>query len=203
MVAQKRDKVYNYRQIHTITNLSMENTARSIGLSLAFVTSLFAPASALAYLSPDQVFGGSSITLQAPPPPTAREGEQVNQVQQQRAAERRTEAQSSLQSVTAEQPDTYQAPTAQPIGLFNNDAQYEQRMQRIQAEKSSGPTIIIGGNGDVIDANGNVLHSGAPRVSSTGPETVLTGLAIALAAMCTFGFAAFQSRRAANKPMNA
>ena len=60
------------------------------------------------------------------------------------------------------------------------------------------PTVkfaIIGGNADVRDANGNVLHSGAPLVTTTGHATVLAGIAMMLAAICTFAFAHIRSQK--------
>ncbi len=177
----------------THPTIIMEKTLTSITLGLAGLVSMLAPASALAYLSPDQVFGGASSTLQ-PAPPTPRESSTVVEQQQQRTAEQRASAQSVLRPVDAEPQDRY-VPETQSLGLFNNDVQYEKRMNRIEEKKSGGPTIVIGGDGTVVDANGNVLRSGAPRVSSTGPESVLAVTAIILAGVCTFVFAQYRSRK--------
>jgi len=161
-----------------------------------FLVSLVTPVSALAYLSPEQVFGGSSLTLQSSAPPTAREGSAVVQQQQERSAVQRSAAQQSLTSIDAEPQDTYQpSSAAQSLGLFENETQYDLRMQRIQNSNSGSPTIIIGGDGDIIDANGNVLHSGAPRVSATGPESMLAAIVVVLAGICTFGIALMKNRR--------
>ena len=162
-----------------------------------------APVSAFAYLSPEQVFGGQSMTLdrtdattyQAPPLP--RDGEAVIQAQQQNSAELRSAAQSSLQPDYADPVDTYVPPagTASSRGLFDQTTTYEKRMDRIEESKASGPTIIIGGDGTVVDSNGNVLHSGAPLVTATGPESVLAIASMLLAAVSTFAYAAIRHRR--------
>ena len=175
----------------------MEKTLTFITLGFAGLVSVLSPASALAYLSPDQVFGGASTTLQ-PAPPTPRESGTVVEQQQQRTAEQRASAQSVLRPVDAEPQDRY-VPETQPLGLFDSNTQYEKRMNRIEEKKSSGPTIVIGGDGTVVDANGNILHSGAPRVSSTGPESMLAVTAIILAGICTFAFAQYRSRRLASQ----
>jgi hypothetical protein len=155
---------------------------------------LILPTAAFAYLSPEQVFGGSSITLNSPPPPTLREGESVVQAQQQVSAERRALEQSSMQPVNAEPQDVYVAPTVSK-NLLNDETQYDIRMQRKATEVTNAPTIIIGGQGTVVDSNGNVLHSGAPLVTSTGPETAFAAAAMVLAAISTLAFAILKSRR--------
>jgi len=149
-----------------------------IGLALA--TGM--PYPAFAYLTPDQVFGGANLNQQSPPP-TPRDAPTVVEQQQERSAVQRSDAQSSL--TPSEPQDRYTAPS-EPRNLFNNETQYEIRQQRIEEKKSSGPTIVIGGSDTVLDANGNVLHSGAPRVSSTGPESILAAMAMILAGICTF-----------------
>ncbi len=168
-------------------------------LALAFT---MLPASAFAYLSPEQVFGGQSMTLdrtdattyQAPPLP--RDGDAMIDSQQQNSAELRSAAQSSLEPDYAEPVDTYVAPTqSSSLGLFDQTTTYEKRMDRIEESKSGGPTIIIGGDGTVIDSNGNVLHSGAPLVTATGPESILALVAMILAAVSTFAYAQIRSRR--------
>ncbi len=179
--------------IHTTT--TMEKNLASLTLGFALLIGVFMPATALAYLTPDQVFGGANLNLQ-PAPPTQREGTSVIQQQQEQSATQRTQAQSSLQPVDAVPQDRYvPAPTDQSKNLFDDNTQYEIRQQRIQESKSNSPTIIIGTEGTVMDANGNILHSGAPRVSSTGPESILAGLAMVLAGICTFAFAHFKSRK--------
>lgn len=165
----------------------------ALGLSVALGASLLMPVTTFAYLTPDQVFGGPNA---APPPPTQREGEAVVQAQQQAAAEQRQAAQQNLVPVDAPAVDTYVPPTVSSSkGLFDENAQYELRQQRIDEAKASSPTIIIGGNADVRDADGNVLHSGAPLVTSTGPASVLAAIAMMLAAACTFAFAHVRSQK--------
>ncbi len=164
---------------------------------------LFAPMTTHAYLSPDQVFGGSSGVHGAAgdnlqPPPTMREGEQVVEQQQQQAAEQRAAAQEELVPVDAPPVDTYVPPEeTENRGLFDQNAQYELRQERIEEERAQAPTIIIGGETEVRDSNGNVLHSGAPRVSATGPASVLGGIAMLLAAVCTFAYSHYRSRQIA------
>lgn len=179
----------------------MDNVLRPLSLGVALGASLLLPMSAFAYLTPDQVFGGSS-TVQAPtspmvatPPPTQREGEDVVSLQQQQAASQRQEAQQNLRPIDAEPVDTYvpdQSPKVRD--LLNSDTQYQIRQQRIEQQHAAAPTIIIGGDTTVTDANGNVLHSGAPRVSTTGPETMLAMLAMMLAGLCTFAYAYMRRR---------
>lgn len=172
-------------------------TLSSLTLSVALASSMLTPLMAHAYLTPDQVFGGSD-TVTAPPPPTQREGEAVVQKQQQAAASSREAAQNQLVPNYAEPVDTYVPPqVASSKGLFDQNAQYQVRQDRIQEQETTSPTIIIGGNGDVVDGNGNVLHSGAPRVSSTGPATVLAGISMMLSTLCTFAFVHMRSRKIA------
>ncbi len=182
----------------------MDKILSSLSVSAALSASLLMPLSAFAYLTPDQVFGGSSGTShgaagdELPPPPTMREGEDRVAEQQQRAAAERAAAQQELQPVDAapEVVDTYVPDdTPESKGLFDEAAQYEKRQERIEDERSSGPTIIIGGDTVVTDANGNVLHSGAPRISATGPESVLAVAAMLLAGLCTFGYMQYRSHR--------
>lgn len=169
----------------------MEKHLSSLTVSIASCALLLMPASALAYLSPEQVFG----TQQAPP--TQREGEDVVEQQQQAAASSRAAAQESLVSIDDEPEDTYVPPANQSssLGLFDDAAQYERRMERIEGE-NGGPTIIIGADGTVVDANGNVLHSGAKGgMTKTGPESVLALAAMVLAMLSTVAYAAIRSRR--------
>ena len=158
----------------------MENKTFFLMIGLALATGM--PYPAFAYLTPDQVFGGANLNQQSPPP-TPRDAPTVVEQQQERSAVQRSDAQSSL--TPSEPQDRYTAPS-EPRNLFNNETQYEIRQQRIEEKKSSGPTIVIGGGATVLDANGNVLHSGAPRVSSTGPESILAAMAMILAGICTF-----------------
>lgn len=176
----------------------MDKHSLSVAVAALGFAALFAPMSGFAYLAPEQVFGGQSLTLQ-PAPPTQREGEDVIQTQQERAAERRAAEQSTLTPVDAEPVDTFVPDNSpQPKGLLDQNATYERRQDRIANERSSGgPTIIIGGDSTVTDANGNVLHSGAPRVTATGPESVLAIAAMILAAVSTFAYAQIRARRAA------
>lgn len=154
------------------------------------------PMSALAYLSPDQVFGNSGAASQ--PPPTQREGDAIVEQQQQRSAELRNAAQENLVPNYADPEDTYvpAASDAESRGLFDDNAQYERRMDRIEDSHGAAPTIIIGGDGTIVDANGNVLRSGAP-IASTGPESVLAVFAVLLAGICTFAYSGIRQRQIA------
>lgn len=162
-------------------------------LAVASCAIALAPVSAFAYLSPEQVFGDTNTATYAPP--TQREGEDVIEQQQREAAERRAAEQQALQPDYAEPVDTYVPDNApEPKGLFDQEAQYERRQDRIEESHGAAPTIIIGGDGTVVDSNGNVLHSGAPRVASTGPESVLAIAAMILAGACTYGYMSYRSR---------
>ncbi len=160
----------------------------SVILAVSGFTAVVAPMSGYAYLSPEQVFGNA--------PPTQREGEDVVTIQQQRASSSRAaEQRSRLRSNQADPIDTYVPDTSpQPRGLLDENASYERRLERISEEKSSGPTIVIA-DGTVTDGNGNVLHSGAPRVTATGPESILALTAMILAGICTFLYAQLRARR--------
>lgn len=181
----------------------MEKSFTAFSATFALSLSLLVPATSFAYLSPEQVFGGQSLTINRtdptnqPPPPQQREGESVIEQQQLNSAAQRNAAQQSLQSIDDMPVDTYTPPvsTAEPLGLFDQNAQYEKRQDRLQDAQNGGPTIIIGADGAVIDANGNVLHSGAPRVTATGPESILTIIAMFLAACSTFAYAYVKRRR--------
>lgn len=166
----------------------------ALALSVALGSSMLMPITTFAYLTPDQVFGGSD-TVAPPPPPTQREGESVVQQQQQQAASSREAVQHQLVPNYATPVDTYVPPPASSKGLFDQNTQYQVRQDRMQEQKAAAPTIIIGGNGDIVDGNGNVLHSGAPRISTTGPASILAGLAMMLAAGCTFAFAHLRTRK--------
>lgn len=157
----------------------------AVGLSVALGASLLMPFTTFAYLSPEQVFGGSTTTTTSlPPPPTQREGEAVVEARQRAAAEQRQAAQQP--TVDPVESDTVSS-AASSKGLFDQNAQYELRQERLDAEKANAPTIIIGDT--------SVLHSGAPLVTNTGPEIVLAGIAMILAALCTFAFAQVRSRK--------
>jgi hypothetical protein len=179
----------------------MEKSLSAAAVAVLSCASALMPVTALAYLSPDQVFGGQSLTLDRTDattyqaPPLQREGEQVVQQQQSAAASSRAAAQQSLTPTYAEPVDTYVPPQDNSTrGLFDQNTQYELRQERAAANNTGGPTIIIGGDGTVVDSNGNVLHSGAPRVTATGPESVLAIAAMILAAFSTVGYAFVKSR---------
>lgn len=172
----------------------------SIGISMAL-----APMSGFAYLTPEQVFGDSGDTFdQTDPstrqaPPLQREGAAVIQEQQRRSAEQRAAAQSTLRPEDAEPEDT-EPPTTiekelqEPRGLFDDDTQYQLRLERKAASETGSPTIVIRTDGTVVDASGNTLHSGAPKMSGTGPESVLAFAALIFAAFTTIISAQMRSR---------
>lgn len=177
-----------------------------LGLGSIAVALAIAPMSGFAYLTPEQVFGDSGDTFDQtdpstrPAPPLQREGEAVIQEQQRRSAEQRAAAQSTLRPVDAEPLDTEEpSPTIEkepqePRGLFNDDTQYQLRQERKAASETGGPTIVIRTDGTVVDAGGNVLHSGAPKMSGTGPESVLAFAALIIAAFSTFISARIRAR---------
>ena len=164
----------------------------SAALAVFGIVASFVPMSGFAYLSPDDVFSQLA-------PPTQREGDEIVRQRQEEAAERRAQEQATMRPAASEpQPvDTFvPEDTSQPKGLLDENATYERRQERIANEKSAGgPTIIITGDRTVTDSNGNVLHSGAPRVTATGPESVLAFAAIILAAFSTFLYAQIRARR--------
>ncbi len=175
------------------TNITMKSIKIVIGTTVACLA-LLQSASALAYLAPEQVFGGAGIST-ATPPPTAREGNEVVERQQQNSALHRAAAQESLQSIEDEPADDYHAPAkvspSRDLLDPSGDAAYELRQERRSNLKSAAPTIIITGEGAITDASGNVLHSGAPRISTTGPEHV----ALAVLGLAVVGFAFYLKRK--------
>lgn len=180
----------------------MEKLTSLVTAGVATCAMLMIPASALAYLAPDQVFGGQSLTLDRTDsstyqaPPQQRAGEAVVSSQASSAAALRHAAQEELVSVDDEPMDTYvPSDDSSNRGLFDEKTQYELRQERINESTSGGPTIIIGGDGTVVDSNGNLLHSGAPRVTSTGPESTLALAAMVLATLSTIAYAAVRQRR--------
>lgn len=176
-----------------------------LGLGVIAVLTFAHPFAGHAYLTPEQVFGDSGHAVDRtdasaqPAPPLQREGESVIEQQQQRAAELRQAAQSSLQRVDAEPVDTYvPEKTNTSKNLFDQNAQYEKRQERKASSDANGPTIIIGSDGSTtVQANGTVLHSGAPKMSGTGPESVLAFAAMILAAISTILYARLRERRLA------
>lgn len=181
----------------------MKNFITRLTVTMAASASVFLPVSAFAYLSPSQVFGGQSDTIDRTDPttyqapPQQREGAQVIEEQQQRAASSRAAVQEQeFISDDEEFVDTYVPPaqTASSLGLFDETTQYEARKAKMH-QAAGSPTIIIGGDGTVVDGKGNVLHSGAPRVTATGPESILTFSAMILAAVSTIGFAFVKAKR--------
>lgn len=68
---------------------------------------------------------------------------------------------------------------------FSDECIYQQRMDRLQADKGDQPVIIVNGNGQVTDSYGHVLHSGAPLVAATGPADILAVIVLLIAAVIT------------------
>lgn len=172
-------------------------------LAVIFILTLLGlvPMQASAYLSPEQVFGGTSGSAQ-PAPPTARDASGVVDIQQQLSAERRAAEQSSAMAL--QHPAASVASSSlssvddgnEPLNLFDDNTQYEKRMERIEENQANGPTIIIQqGNGTVTDSSGRVLHSGAPYVSRTGPESIVALSAMAFAGMATIAIATVRRRK--------
>lgn len=180
----------------------MTTTLARIGVSTSVALTLLVPASAFAYLSPDQVFGSSNAhqaagtTATVSPFPTKRDAESYAQAQQAAANQRRTEIQNAeLKPVDATPVDTYVAPEPQkPASRLDPEVNYQLRMQRLTNEKSTSPSIIIAGQGTVVDSNGNVLHSGAPLVTSTGPESVVAFILVILSVVATLAMSTMQRR---------
>jgi hypothetical protein len=182
----------------------MQKHLSSLAVATVFCLTVLTPYSASAYLSAEEVFGlEKPSTFDRTDPavtqtlPQQRAGEQVVQTQQQAAASSRAAAQQSLVPLYADPVDTYVPPTQQAssLGLFDDNTQYDLRQERAAESRVGGPTIIIGNDGSVVDSDGNVLHSGAPRVTATGPESVLTFMALVLAAFSTLGYAALRAKQ--------
>lgn len=181
----------------------MEKLTSLVTAGVAACAMLMVPVSALAYLSPDQVFGGQSLTIDRTDPstyqapPTQREGEDVVTAKQAAAASSRAAAQEGMTPVDADPVDTYSSShSASSLGLFDESTQYELRQERLNESNAGGPTIIIGGDGTVVDRNGNVLHSGAKGgITKTGPESTLALAAMVLATLSTIVYAQVRSRR--------
>lgn len=172
----------------------MTTTFTRISVSASLALALLTPVSTFAYLSPDQVFGSSSVqqtegtTGEQSPFPTKRDAEIYAEAQQNAINQRRADIQQKeLQPVDAVPVDSYVAPAPdKPASRLDPEVNYQLRMQRLSAEKSNSPSIIIAGQGTVVDSNGNVLHSGAPIITGTGPESVIAYMLLALSAIATF-----------------
>ncbi len=155
-------------------------TLATFGVAAALV-----PVSGFAYITPQQLFSAA--------PPNQREGEAVIAEQQRVSAERRAAEWAALDPVEPE--PTVVVEKAPPMGLLDEAATYDRRMTRKEEEKSNGPTIIINGGNTITDSSGRVLHSGAPRVTATGPESVLAFAALLLAGISTFAYASIRRQR--------
>jgi len=180
----------------------------------AVLLSVGAP-NAEAYLDPCQVFGGCDDGTEDPhgaassvpfdrtdptthaAPPTMRDGEGAVGLQQHWSQIRREEEQRAAFASSSSMHGS--APVVEPndpIGLFTDDYEYETRQDRLAEKNSNGVTIVFGSNGSVTQ-NGTVLHSGAPYVSATGPETILTLLALILATASTLAYVRMRAKRMA------
>ena len=185
--------------------------------SIAFVVLLCSSGTASAYLSPQQVFGDAGSPSLLPVPAhtsnqatpaldriiapnaihvNARSSYDQRTIEQLISKINRTQAQESLKP---EPPAHSSAPDTGPtsLGLFDDQAQYQRRMDRLSQEQAANPTIIIqgGGNGTTVtDSRGRVVHSGAPLVTSTGLGSELAALALLLSAGGTVLFALRRTR---------
>ncbi|MEQ1849225.1 MAG: hypothetical protein ABL890_01400 [Candidatus Peribacteraceae bacterium] len=84
--------------------------------------------------------------------------------------------------------------------LLDDETQYQLRQERLleqQKNVNGNVTIVIGGEGEVVTANGTVLKSAAPRVTATGPTTVLMSILLVLAAVSTVVYARIRERQTA------
>lgn len=174
----------------------MEKSLSTFAIAVASLVTLALPLDALAYLSPEQVFGGQTEDLR-PAPMTQREGEQAIIDRQQRTEDWRTEEQKALTSIDDEPEDDFvPVRTSDRPNLLDENEQYDLRMERMEeANAKGGPTVIVAGDGTIVDSNGRVLHSGAPLVTSTGPESFLALAVMLLAAVCTFGYVTLRTHR--------
>ena len=161
----------------------MNKHTLSVSLVAFGIVASLAPVSGFAYITPQEAFT----------PPNAREGAAKIEQQQAVSAERRAAEYAALNPVEPE-PEVI-VEKAPPLGLLNDEETYNRRLERMAEEKSNGPTIIITGGNTITDSSGRVLHSGAPRVTATGPESVLAFGALLLAGVSTYAYASIRSKR--------
>lgn len=182
----------------------MQKQFSSLAVAAVFCLIILTPFSASAYLSAEEVFGlGTPAVFDRTDPavtstlPQQRAGDQVVQDQLHAAASSRAAAQESLVPDYADPVDTYVPPVQQASSrnLLDPNTQYDIRQARAADSKANGPTIIIANDGSVVDGNGNVLHSGAPRVTATGPESILTLAALLLAALSTCAYVVVRAKQ--------
>ncbi len=160
---------------------NLSATLAAFGIVAALI-----PTSGFAYITPSEAFTN----------PNMRDGSAIIEAQQALSAQNR-DAAYAAQNPAPPEPAVTVVDTSPPKNLLDEKATYERRMERMEQEKSNGPTIIITGGGTVTDAQGKVLHSGAPRVTATGPESILAFAAILLAGISTYAYAGIRNRRIA------
>lgn len=196
--------------IHTNTSMS---TRMLTCLRVSLVAALAMTATpAYAYLTPEAVFGSNqSTTVNANAeethaaasssstgfdrtdpaylPPSQRGAENEAALQQSQRNFQYADIQDiEVHAAAAED-------TSPALNRLDEDVNYDYRMQRIAESKQNGNnvTIVIGGDsGGVVTTDGTVLHSAAPRVTATGPESVLAALALLLAAVSTVFYARYR-----------
>lgn len=177
-----------------------------LGMSAVASTALIAiPSAALAYVSPEDVFGTTgtpssttSATDNLQAPPTLREASSRVAAQQAASMVNRAIAQSDLRPVDAVASSAASSVASGPKepvpSRLDPNVNYEIRQERIAEQAAKQPTVIIASNGSVLDARGNVLHSGAPIITRTGPETAFAAGALILAALGTLATSALRRR---------
>lgn len=179
-------------------------------LPVVIVTTLAQGSVAHAYLSPTDVFGGTNASF-SPSDGThaaaaSSEGfDRTNPTYlppNNRAAENEAalqQSQRNFQYADVQDIEVHAAAPAEDTSpernLFDDDTQYQLRQERMQESNRNGNvTIVIGGEGGTVTSNGQVLHSGAPRVTATGPETLLMLLLLLLAGVSTVTYVHFQKK---------
>jgi len=195
----------------------MKTHSLSVSVLSAFVALIAVAPVAEAYIGPSEAFGGGSpapittgeathnaaedeesqfdrtdITTTYAPANKRSAAEQVAQ-QQRESKLRREQEEKALLATSASESDLHGAASDEEEidtsrHLFEDDASYALRMERLaKANSNKGVTIIIGGNGEAA-IDDQVLHSSAPRTAATGPETILMLSLLLLAGASTLGF---------------
>jgi hypothetical protein len=187
-------------------------------LLIAFVTALaVSMQEAHAYLTPEAVFGTDGSTTvttggDAPHGAASSSSSGFDRTDpdylppNQRAAENERalqESQRDYQYADIQDIPVHAAAPAEDTSparnLLDENYQYELRQQRLLEQQQNGGgnvTIVIDGDG-AVTADGTVLKSAAPRVTATGPTTVLMSILLIVAALSTVVYARIRERQMA------
>jgi hypothetical protein len=191
--------------------------ARSVSVLIVMVTVVLSLSvqRASAYLTPEAVFGSAQNTTVSSSEPTHGAASSASGFDRtdptylppnSRAAESEAtlqQSQRNFQYADIEEIEVHPAAPAEDTSparnLLDDETQYELRMERLaESAKNGGDvTIVIGGDGQTVTSDGRVLHSAAPRVTATGPETILMVIVLLLAAVSTVVYAHLRERKTA------